>query len=171
MSAERSDWRDIVAYDPVTGVLSWRVKRPGPKTRVGGEVGSVKSDGRYRSFVYKHRRYYTHRVIWELLYGPIPAGMCIDHIDGNGLNNRLENLRLTTLSGNQRNSRLPKNNRTGVIGVHHHSNGRGYSVYCANKYVGYFTNLESARLARKRAEAASGYHKNHGRKRNATDHA
>lgn len=165
------DWRAILDYDPLHGVLRWKVNRPGRRANPGDEAGSVKADGRYRSFVYQGRRYYSHRVAWEIAKGPIPEGMCIDHIDGDGLNNRLKNLRVTTLSGNQRNSRLAKSNRTGVAGVHHHSNGRGYSVYCSNKYVGYFTSIEAACRARKRAEAANGYHKNHGRPRNASDHA
>lgn len=158
-------WAQILTYDAVTGALRWRVARPGPRANAGEEVGSVKSDGRYRSFVYQHRRYYSHRVIWELMHGPIPLGMCIDHIDGDGLNNRLANLRLTTLSGNQRNRFVSRNSTTGVPGVHHHSNGRGYSVWCANRYVGYFTNLRAATAARKRAELANGYHPNNGRQR------
>jgi hypothetical protein len=161
-------WADYLIYDAETGVLSWRVKRPGPTTAIGQQVGSVKHDGRYRTFVLFHKRYYTHRVIWELVNGPIPDGMCIDHIDGNGLNNRLSNLRLTTLSGNQRNRRVSKNNRTGITGVFHHGNGKGFNVTCAGRYIGYFTDLTKAAAARKAAEAINGYHPNHGRKHHAS---
>lgn len=161
-------WADYLNYDPETGVLSSRVKRHGPQTAIGKEVGSVKHDGRYRTFVLFHKRYYTHRVIWEIVNGPIPEGMCIDHIDGNGLNNRLSNLRITTLSGNQRNKRISKNSRTGITGVFHHGNGKGFNVTCAGQYVGYFIDINKAAAARKAAEAINGYHPNHGRKHHAS---
>jgi hypothetical protein len=37
-----------------------------------------------------------HRVIWERANGPIPKGMILHHKNGNKLDNRLENLELTT---------------------------------------------------------------------------
>ncbi len=160
------NWNDYFSYDSETGILSWKVKRPGPKTAIGMEAGSIKHDGRYRSFVIFHKRYYTHRIIWEMLNGPIQDGMCIDHIDGNGLNNHIENLRVTTLSGNQRNRRIAKNNRTGVPGLIKHKNG--YSVTCAGKYIGYFQTKDAATKARKKAEIERGYHENNGRAKNAS---
>lgn len=159
-------WGEFFNYEPESGRLTWKVKRPGPKTSVGQEAGSVKHDGRYRSVVLFHKRYYTHRIIWELIAGQIPAGMCIDHIDGDGLNNRWTNLRLTTLSGNQRNARLRKTNRTGTPGVNHHKNG--FAVECAGKYVGHFADLATAVAARKAAEKQHDYHQNHGRQSNAS---
>jgi transposase len=41
-----------------------------------------------------------HRLIWEYFNGPIPEGLQINHIDGNKLNNLLENLELVTPSQN-----------------------------------------------------------------------
>lgn len=41
----------------------------------------------------------------QLMHGEVMKGKCIDHIDGNGLNNQKSNLRFCTLSENQMNKR------------------------------------------------------------------
>lgn len=153
------NWADFFEYEESTGRLIWKAKRR--KVRVGEEAGSIKHDGRYRTVVLMNKRYYVHRIIWELANGSIPGGMCIDHIDGNGLNNRLTNLRITSLSGNQRNRRLSVNCNTGINGVIRHKGG--FSVHCANKYITYSKDFFEACCARKSAEQRMGFHANHGR--------
>jgi hypothetical protein len=56
----------------------------------------------------------------QVLY-PAPPGMKIDHIDGDGLNNRRANLRHCTNQENCRNQGLARNNRSGFKGVSWHS--------------------------------------------------
>lgn len=163
MSKLSPKWKKIMSYDPKTGVLRWAINRHGKNANIGDEAGSVKADGRYRSFVYKRTRYYTHRVVWEICHGAIPNDMVIDHIDGDGLNNKIDNLRVVTRSENQRNCRTSKNSRTGVPGVNHHANGKGFFVHCANKYIGYSEDFNLAVAMRKKAETQNGYHPNHGR--------
>lgn len=53
-----------------------------------------------------------HRVITQP-----PTGMEVDHIDGNGLNNRRSNLRVVTHAQNLSNRGAPKNNTSGKKGV------------------------------------------------------
>jgi hypothetical protein len=43
---------------------------------------------------------YAHRLVWEALRGPIPAGMEINHIDGDKTNNHPSNLEAVTPSQN-----------------------------------------------------------------------
>lgn len=75
---------------------------------------------RYAAFTFRKNKnnYCTlmHRMIMEL-EGYKIKGKQIDHINGNGLDNRLENLRLASHSENQRNSKLRKDNTSGYKGV------------------------------------------------------
>ena len=58
-----------------------------------------------------------HRVVWQMVYGEIPSGMEIDHINGNRSDNRIENLRIVTPTENARNHGISKRNKSGVVGV------------------------------------------------------
>lgn len=168
MNSEKSHvsevWKQLFGYDEQTGNLIWKSNKP--KRKAGDAAGNVSNGGRYVSLHatvngVKHR-YLAHRIIWEMHNGKIPGGMCIDHIDGNGLNNRIENLRVVSLSTNQRNSRAPKNNSTGIVGVYRKKNG--WHVQVAGRYAGYFKDFFDACCARKSAERIHGFHENHGRK-------
>ena len=52
----------------------------------------------------KHQ--YAHRLAWIYINGEIPKGMVIDHIDGDGRNNKISNLRVATHRENTRNNRI-----------------------------------------------------------------
>jgi hypothetical protein len=60
----------------------------------------------------KQAYFLLHRVIMDA-----PPNMQVDHIDGDGLNNRRSNLRLATVAENHRNLRKPSNNTSGYKGV------------------------------------------------------
>ncbi len=143
------------------GCLIWKKKRHGRGCVVGAVAGTINSTGR-RVIEIQGKKYLAYRIIWEMHNGEIPSDLCIDHIDGNQINDRLENLRLVTLSENQRNSKLPRNNKTGIMGVTPKSGG--FAVQCAGKYIGYFKDFFDACCARKSAEPLMGFHANHGRK-------
>lgn len=156
-----SKYADVFAYEPETGRLTWKMSRPGRGCIAGREAGGNAHHG-YRAVMLNGRKLYVHRIAWELIHGAIPEGMCIDHVDGDRSNNRLSNLRLATLSMNQRNAKFPRNNKTGIIGVYPKSNG--FVVRCASRELGYFGDFFEACCARKSAELRNGYHENHGRK-------
>jgi hypothetical protein len=64
----------------------------------------------------KKQKVLMHR----LLMGD-PEGLQIDHIDGDGINNRRDNLRIATRSQNLCNQRLNARNKSGFKGVSWHS--------------------------------------------------
>jgi hypothetical protein len=94
--------RKLLAYDPVTGVISWRVDY-GRMIKAGRQVRAINSAG-YIILGFNHKSYGAHRVAWLLATGAWPAGM-IDHINGDRADNRLVNLRVCTLSESNINRR------------------------------------------------------------------
>lgn len=55
---------------------------------------------------------YMHRILC-----PTQNGLVVDHINGDGLDNRKSNLRAVSASINRLSSRIPKNNTTGFKGI------------------------------------------------------
>lgn len=81
-----------------------------------GDIAGTLDDGYYKVKL-NHKKIGCHRVIWELHYGAPDPGLMIDHIDGDGTNNRVSNLRLVSRTANMRNARQRADNQTGVTGV------------------------------------------------------
>lgn len=101
--------------------LMWKVTRYSgngkPQVLANTPAGGLNSGGRYE-VRFQGRLTQCHRIIYELIFGEIPEGMIIDHIDGNGSNNNIDNLRVVTHKLNARNRKMEVRNTTGVTGVH-----------------------------------------------------
>lgn len=113
-------WEDFVYYDTSSPTcLRWKISR-GNHCTVDSVTGSINKGRCSFLFSYKgtKKRRYNHRVIWEIFNGYIDdASKEIDHIDGDPLNNRIENLRLVSRSVNRRNARRNSRNTSGIAGV------------------------------------------------------
>ena len=157
----RINWCDYFSYKD--GRLYWKASRG--RIRAGSEAGSEDQQG-YIVVRLNGKDYKAHRIIWEMHYGPIPEGMEVDHIWHNRKDNRIENLRLVTRTGNGRNQSKFATNTSGVTGVNWNNQAGKWraEIYVDGKHIslGLFTIFNDAVLARKSAEAKYGFHKNHG---------
>lgn len=82
-------------------------------------------------------------------------GYVIDHKDRNKLNNQRSNLRFLTKSGNAINSKLSKNNKSGIKGVQQTKQGKWCASITVNYkriYLGTYEKIEDATKARREAE-------------------
>ena len=83
-----------------------------------------------------------HRAIWAWHNGRFPT-MQIDHVNGNGFDNHIENLREVNQSENLRNMVYPwkPNARTGLPGVY--KNGSGYRIKIAQYHYHFRDRFEA----------------------------
>jgi hypothetical protein len=109
--------------------------------------------------------YLKHRLIFMFYNGFMPS--VVDHIDGNPLNNKIENLRAATTFQNQRNRPINKNNKSGHKNIVWLENQKKWRVrVISDKKIAFqqnFNNLELAQLVA--IEARNKYHgeyANHG---------
>lgn len=161
--------RKLFRYEPETGKLYWLPRTPDMfkdakrskehacamwnANNANKEAGSKKRhiDVKINSEFYK-----AHRIIWAIYYGETPE-KTPDHINGNGLDNRIINLREATTSQQRMNSVVPSNNTTGAKGVYidKRRNNKFYAKIVVDKksiHLGYFESLNDAIAARKAAE-------------------
>lgn len=176
--------RMVLTYSPERGKLHW-LRRPVwlfPGTprrdaescaglwngRYAGKEAFIwlRSDGYYGGSVFDVKLL-AHRVAWALHFGEWPEGQ-IDHENGCKTDNRLENLRVVSNAENAMNSKLREDNKSGIPGVWWAEDRQKWCAQIGGskgrrKSLGRFDTLEEAAKARRQAEAAAGYHENHGR--------
>lgn len=129
------NWSEVFKYDEDSPTcLSWIITPRYQRNKIGQPAGHLSGDGKYWKVKYGGSSYYAHRVVWELFNGKIQDEMFIDHVDGNGLNNKTENLRVVTRQGNARNVKKSSANKSGVTGVTLQYDGDGLACWMASVY-------------------------------------
>ena len=123
--------RERLYYQADQGILIWKAPDPQSRVKPGTEWGNptVISQGSNSTKTYiqgnfQKTRYYGHRLIWRYVTGEDPGPLVVDHVDGDGLNNRFENLRLLTRSQNIAASNGHRRRKSDFKGVY--ARGKGW---------------------------------------------
>jgi hypothetical protein len=146
-------------YKTVEGFENYEVSNFGfIRSKKSGKFlkGCPDKDGYLRINLYKtkiDRRFvFVHRIVALAFIENPESKPQVDHIDNNEMNNNVVNLRWASHSENNRNTKLQKNNKSGVKGVcwcqkykkwraHIHFNGK-------NITLGNFNTIEEATKSR-----------------------
>lgn len=143
--------KELFDYDAKRGVLINKTNRGSAiKGRIAGSINTYRDNPR-RSLVINKKRYYTYRLIWLYHYGTWPLRQ-IDHINGNSLDDKIENLREATQTQNNQNLHKAKcHNQAGYLGVQHRKDINKYTARIAingkASYLGAFHTPEEAHAA------------------------
>ncbi len=134
--------KEYFDYNPEDGILRWKINKA-KRIRAGMPVGYINNGTRLVATVdYCHYR--VHQLVWLWFYGEWPNSE-IDHINGNGLDNRIENLRRATRQQNAQNVPMHCDNELGFRGV---SRSRDkFVARIQGKRLGLFSSPEEASAA------------------------
>lgn len=169
--------RKLLRYEPDTGFLFW-LPRPASMfpckcaqhrwnlRHAGKQAFNIKTENGYLKSSILGRQVLAHRAVWAFVNGEWPKHQ-IDHMDGDRTNNRIENLRDVPEYINHRNNARKRGTTAPYNGV---SQDKRTNRWIArihydglSRHVGVYDTLEEAIQARRAAEAANGFHPNHGR--------
>lgn len=144
--------KELLAYDPKTGVFTWKITRGGYAS-AGTLAGGIHPWG-YRRIKINKRVYPASWLAWYYMTGDWPGDLDglpdIDHWDLNKANDSWENLRLATHGKNVTNSHVRRHSKTGLKGVHAVNTGGYIARITPDKkriYLGYFDCPAAAHFA------------------------
>lgn len=127
------------------GKLYWKTKSC-KNTKINSLAGTYDKDG-YNVIGFKGQHYKAHRLIWIYFNNTVDIGLEIDHIDHNVSNNKIENLRLVSRSGNNWNRKNVKG-----YSLEKYSYSAYITKYGKKINLGYYKTEEEAKQARLKGE-------------------
>jgi len=135
------DIKNYLHYNENTGDLTW-MKSPSRRMVVGSMAGCLDSEG-YKLVRFNSKNYRYARVCFFLHHGVQPSGV-VDHINRDRGDNRIENLRLVTMSQNRTNAR--GFGKSDYRGVGYRPERGTWTSICGGTYLGSSNKAEEAAL-------------------------
>jgi len=147
--------KEMISYDPDSGLFKW-ISASKYHNEKNGTVAGCERDG-YIIIKILGSALRTHRLAWLYVNGHFPIGV-IDHINGNGLDNRICNLRDVTITVNTQNHKERIKENGLPTGVSFCKSGYRARIQVNKKkiFLGVFENMTDAHNAYR--EARNTYH-------------
>lgn len=153
MNLTKERVRELLNYDPATGIFSWRIAKGNVKA--GSTTGCPDRSGHLMIGV-DSRLYMAHRLAWLYYYGDWPTDQ-IDHRNGVRDDNRITNLREASGSENQQNVSKRAGASSRFLGVTWHANAKKWQAKIQHRrkklHLGYFETENAAHSAYLKAKA------------------
>ena len=116
------------------------------KNRITGRILRSQNNSKgYSRISLCGKSHLTHRLVAKEWCPNLENKPCVDHIDGNRLNNNISNLRWATTTENQRNMSKHINSTSKYKGVSKH--GDKWLVHICNQHIGLFKDEKEAAIA------------------------
>ena len=131
MAITQERLKELLSYDPLTGVFLWMVKRCNKRP---GDVAGCNKNRNYTVVYVEGRFYRAHRLAWFYMTGGWAEE--IDHKNGIKTDNSFSNLRDVTHSVNGQNQRKARSdNKLGFLGVSKRRGGFRSVIKANGKYL------------------------------------
>ena len=135
----------LSAFDYQNGNL---IRKTGRVNEIGQIAGCVHKGKGYIHVKIKAKAFKAHRLVFLYHHGYLPE--CVDHIDGDKTNNKIENLRAATKEENCHNQKIRSTNKSGYKGVKWVEHCKKWQVEVCKNYkqlrFGMYEDLELAGL-------------------------
>ena len=135
----------LSAFDYQDGNL---IRKTGRVNEIGQIAGCLHKGKGYIHVKIKAKCFKAHRLVFLYHHGYLPE--CVDHIDGDKTNNKIENLRAATKEENCQNQKIRSTNKSGCKGVRWNSLSKKWQVGICKNYknihLGMYEDLELASL-------------------------
>lgn len=179
--------KELLHYDSLSGIFTWlerplsmfnSCKQPEGKCKEwNSRYAGIKAGHKHKNgnnfyikisiTLNKDKRVYgAHRLAFLYADGSLPVEE-VDHINGDGVDNRLVNLRKVSHQDNLKNQSISSHNTSGYTGVYWSKQHKKWysAIMVSGKRIhgGYFNNKAEAITRRKELDIQYNFHENHGR--------